>query len=127
MPCGMQQIPDRCAKTTDFHAIHATGNLPVAIIVFTLECYAYMTSFPNSRHEPAARTALRQKTPGFLRDSIIAGVSIFLFAGIVICAVDYGFDTTRTKRSLNEIQSQAQYLASLVDLKAHAWLTQPQQ
>src|SRR6188768_2426472 len=108
----MQRILDRCGRTTKVHAIHATGNLPIAIGGYPRECLARMTPFPNSRHEPAARSTLRENSPRFLRDAIVIGATFFLFTTAVICAVDYSVKMTQKHKALDEMRSRAQYLAS---------------
>lgn len=77
--------------------------------------------------EAAARSALRVKVPGLMRDAVFAGLLIFLLLG---AATIIGYQSTvasKQREALDRLRPQAEYLASLVDLQAHAWLVKPEQ
>lgn len=86
-----------------------------------------MKALDQARHEIAARSALREKVPAFLRESILLGMLLFVFCAALIVAGYQGYARNKVAEVLNQLRPQAEYLASLVDLRAHAWLTKPDQ
>ena len=62
-----------------------------------------------------------------MRDGIIAGVLIFLLSAAAVVIVYQSAVSSKLKDALGQLRPQAEYLASLVDLRAHAWLTTRQQ
>ncbi len=86
-----------------------------------------MKALDQAKHEVTAHHALREKIPNFVRDSLLTGLVLFGFlAGLVLLAYE-GMTKTKVEDALNQLQPQAEYLASLVDLRAHAWLVKPEQ
>jgi PAS domain S-box-containing protein len=81
----------------------------------------------HARHETSASNALRQKVPIFLRESILFGVLLFGFCAALILGAYQAYSRSKVTDTLNQLRPQAEYLASLVDIRAHAWLVQPDQ
>ncbi|MFZ4682384.1 MAG: PAS domain S-box protein, partial [Terrimicrobiaceae bacterium] len=81
----------------------------------------------SSAQEAAARNALRAEIPVFIRDGVYTGALIFLLSAAAVVIVYQSAVTSKLKEALNQLRPQAEYLASLVDLRAHAWLATSQQ
>lgn len=81
----------------------------------------------SSAQEAAARNALRTEVPVFIRDGLATGALIFILSAAAVVIVYQSAVTSKLKEALNHLRPQAEYLASLVDLRAHAWLTTSQQ
>lgn len=86
-----------------------------------------MKALDQAKHEVAAHHALRERIPRFLRDCLLTGLVIFgLLAGLILLVYE-GLTKTKVEDALNQLQPQAEYLASLIDLRAHAWLVKSDQ
>lgn len=77
--------------------------------------------------EAAARSALRAEVPSFIRDAVLTGLLIFALSGAAVIIVYQSAVASKKQEALDRLRPQAEYLASLVDLRAHAWLVQPEQ
>lgn len=86
-----------------------------------------MKALDQARHEVAARKSLREKVPMFLRESILWGAVLFFACAALIMVGYQAYAHAKISDSLNQLRPQARYLASLVDLRAHAWLVKPDQ
>lgn len=74
------------------------------------------------RRETAARASLREHVPGFLRDSVVWSLVLFLSVGGITFMVFARQSDSRITERLEQLRAQGQYAASLVDLRAHSWL-----
>lgn len=77
--------------------------------------------------EAAAQNALRAEVPVFIRDGVITGLLIFALSAAAVIVVYQTAVSSKLREALNQLRPQAEYLASLVDLRAHAWLVNPDQ
>ena len=77
--------------------------------------------------ETSARNALRSEVPSFVRDAVITGLVIFGLSTAIAVFIYKTAVSTKLSEALNQLRPQAEYLASLVDAKTHAWLATPQQ
>lgn len=81
----------------------------------------------KSAREAAAKNALRSEVPVFLRDAVITGILVFLLSAAAVVVIYQNEVTTKLKDALDRLKPQAAYLSSLIDLRAHAWLTTAEQ
>lgn len=77
--------------------------------------------------EAAAKSAMRALVPRFLFDGVLVGLLIFVISAAAVVVIYQNETATRLNQALENLRPQGQYLASLVDPRAHAWLVEPNQ
>ncbi len=65
---------------------------------------------------------MRSEVPRFFRDGLLAALLIFVISATAVVVIYQNETTSRLKQALEDLRPQGQYLASLIDPKAHAWL-----
>lgn len=70
---------------------------------------------------------MRSEVPRFFRDGMFAGLLVFVCSAAAVVVIYQNEVSGRLKGALEELRPQGQYLASLIDPRAHAWLTEGSQ
>lgn len=109
-------------------AVYATSyKISLANRKILLETGGVSRDSSNPAQEAAAQNALRAEVPVFIRDGVLTGLLIFALSAAAVIVVYQTAVSAKLREALNQLRPQAEYLASLVDLRAHAWLVGPDQ